>query len=158
MIYSGGYDYPRLAAYLPGMRDILNARLERTAGFIVQQGTEATESGSWSASFEELEKRTGITVRRGNGFSMRRWKPSVISLAMRISMVYSTTACKCRTRKSWAVGTSPPRPCWPRALSCPCRKTPGSPCGTSSAMNWRMTCLSSMPRAGSQYRLNRRKN
>ena len=91
LIYSGGYDYPRLAAYLPGMRDILNARLERTAGFIVQQGTEATESGSWSASFEELEKRTGITVRRGNGFSMRRWKPSVISLAMRISMVYFTT-------------------------------------------------------------------
>ena len=67
LIYSAGYDYPRLAAYLPGIRDILNARLGRAADFIVQQGTEATENGSWSVSFEELEKRTGITLRRGNG-------------------------------------------------------------------------------------------
>ena len=67
LIYSGGYDYPRLAAYLPGMRDILNARLERAADLIVHQGTEATENGSWSISCEELEKQTGITVRRGNG-------------------------------------------------------------------------------------------
>ena len=67
LIYSAGYDYPRLAAYLPGIRDILNARLGRAADFIVQQGTEATENGSWNISFEEMEKQTGITVRRGNG-------------------------------------------------------------------------------------------
>ena len=67
LIYSAGYDYPRLAAYLPGMRDILNARVEQAVDFIIQQGTEATENGSWCVSFEELEKRTGITVRRGNG-------------------------------------------------------------------------------------------
>lgn len=67
LIYSAGYDYPRLAAYLPGIRDILNARLERAADFIVQQGTEAAENGSWSINFEELEKRTGISVCRGNG-------------------------------------------------------------------------------------------
>ena len=67
LVYSDGYDYPRLAAYLPGMRDILNARLERAADFIVRQGTEATENGNWGVSFEELEKRTGITIRRGNG-------------------------------------------------------------------------------------------
>lgn len=46
---------------------ILNARLERAADFIVHQGTEATENGSWSISFKELEKQTEITVRRGNG-------------------------------------------------------------------------------------------
>lgn len=67
LIYSAGYDYPRLAAYLPGMRDILNARLERAADFIVHQGTENTENGSWSVSFEEMEKQTGITLQRGNG-------------------------------------------------------------------------------------------
>lgn len=67
LIYSAGYDYPRLAACLPGMRDILNARLERAADFIVHQGTENTENGSWSVSFEELEKQTGITLQRGNG-------------------------------------------------------------------------------------------
>lgn len=67
LIDSAGYDYPRLAAYLPGMRDILNARLERAADFIVHQGMENTENGSWSVSFEELEKQTGITIQRGNG-------------------------------------------------------------------------------------------
>ena len=67
LIYSAGYDYPRLAAYLPGVRDILNARLERAADFIVRQGTETTENGRWSVSFEELEKQTGITLQRGNG-------------------------------------------------------------------------------------------
>lgn len=50
-----------------GCGDILNARLERAADFIVHQGTEATENGSWSISFKELEKQTEITVRRGNG-------------------------------------------------------------------------------------------
>ena len=49
------------------MRDILNARLERAADFIVRQGTETTENGRWSVSFEELEKQTGITLQRGNG-------------------------------------------------------------------------------------------
>ena len=42
LIYSAGYDYPRLAAYLPGMRDILNARLERAADFIVRQFADQT--------------------------------------------------------------------------------------------------------------------
>lgn len=67
LIYSAGYDYPRLAAYLPGIRDILNARLERVVDFIVHQGTEDTENGSWNVSFEDLEKQTGITLQKGNG-------------------------------------------------------------------------------------------
>lgn len=213
LIYSGGYDYPRLAAYLPGMRDILNARLERAADFIVHQGTEATENGSWSISCEELEKQTGITVRRGNGLDgmllealMRRSEVASVSmtdtgidmayhlnfcpripgqkpcyftklpeeqktqvfyeavevlldfLAMRISMVYSTTDCKCRTRRSWPMDISPRKLCWPRAPSWFCRKTLISLCGTFSSMSWLRSCLSSMPRAESQYRLNRKKN
>lgn len=67
LIYSAGYDYPRLAAYLPGVRDILNARLERAADFVVRQGTETTENGRWSVSFEDLEAQTGEAVRRGSG-------------------------------------------------------------------------------------------
>lgn len=69
------------------MRDILNARLERAADFIVHQGTEATENGSWSISCEELEKQTGITVRRGNGLDgmllealMRRSEVASVSM------------------------------------------------------------------------------
>ena len=101
LIYSGGYDYPRLAAYLPGMRDILNARLERAADFIVHQGTEATENGSWSISCEELEKQTGITVRRGNGLDgmllealMRRSEVASVSMTdTGIDMAYHLNFC-----------------------------------------------------------------
>ena len=101
LIYSGGYDYPRLAAYLPGMRDILNARLERAADFIVHQGTEATENGSWSISCEELEKQTGITVRRGNGLDgmllealMRRSAVASVSMTdTGIDMAYHLNFC-----------------------------------------------------------------
>ena len=101
LIYSGGYDYPRLAAYLPGMRDILNARLERAADFIVHQGTEATENGSWSISFKELEKQTEITVRRGNGLdgmllealTHRREVASVSMTDTGIDMAYHLNFC-----------------------------------------------------------------
>ena len=101
LIYSGGYDYPRLAAYLPGMRDILNARLERAADLIVHQGTEATENGSWSISCEELEKQTGITVRRGNGLDgmllealMRRSEVASVSMTdTGIDMAYYLNFC-----------------------------------------------------------------
>lgn len=101
LIYSAGYDYPRLAACLPGMRDILNARLGRAVDYIVQQGTEATESGSWSVSFEELEKQTGITVRNGNGLDgmlmeilmRRREVASAVLTDMGIGIAYHPSFC-----------------------------------------------------------------
>ncbi len=67
LIESEGYNYPRYAAYIPGMRDIVNAELERAADFIIRQGTEDTERESRSIGFEELEKQLGLTVRMGNG-------------------------------------------------------------------------------------------
>lgn len=101
LIYSAGYDYPRLAAYLPGIRDILTARLDRAADLIVQQGTEATEDGSWNVSFEELEKQTGITLQRGNGLdgmlldvlTRRREVASTILTDTGIDMVYHPSFC-----------------------------------------------------------------
>ena len=101
LIYSAGYDYPRLAAYLPGVRDILNARLERAADFIVRQGTETTENGRWSVSFEELEKQTGITLQRGNGLGemmletlMRRGEvASAVLTDTGIDMAYHPSFC-----------------------------------------------------------------
>ena len=41
------YNYPRVAAYVPGMRDIVNAEMDRAADYIVRQATENTTSGSW---------------------------------------------------------------------------------------------------------------
>ena len=45
LIEAAGYDYPRLAAYIPGMRDILNAEMDRAADFIVRQRSEERRVG-----------------------------------------------------------------------------------------------------------------
>lgn len=68
LIEAEGYNYPRYAAYVPGVRDIVNAEMERAADFIIQQGVENTESGSWCVCFEELEEHLDLTVREGSGF------------------------------------------------------------------------------------------
>ena len=61
------YDYARLAAYIPGMRDIVNAQMDRAADFIIRRGTENTTSGSWCVYFEDLEEHLDLTVREGSG-------------------------------------------------------------------------------------------
>lgn len=67
LIEAEGYDYPRYASYIPGMRDIVNAEMDRAADFIVRQAVESTTSGSWCVYFEELEEQLGLTIRAGNG-------------------------------------------------------------------------------------------
>ena len=47
LIDAEGYNYPRYASYVPGMRDIVNAEMDRAADFIIRWGTENTASGSW---------------------------------------------------------------------------------------------------------------
>ncbi len=61
------YDYARLAAYIPGMRDIVNAQMDRAADFIIRWGTENTTSGNWCVYFEDLEEHLDLTVREGSG-------------------------------------------------------------------------------------------
>lgn len=67
LIDSEQYNFARHAAYLTGARDIVNARIEQAADFIVRQGTGNTSTGSWSIHINELEKQLGLTVREGNG-------------------------------------------------------------------------------------------
>lgn len=61
------YDCARLAAYVPGMRDIVNALLDRTAELIIREGTEKSMSANWCVHFKELEERFGLNIRAGNG-------------------------------------------------------------------------------------------
>ena len=61
------YDCARLAAYVPGMRDIVNAQMDRAADFIIRWGTESTTSGSWCVYFDDLEEHLDLTVREGSG-------------------------------------------------------------------------------------------
>lgn len=67
LIDAEGYNYPRIAAYVPGMRDIVNAEMDRAAEYIVRQATENTTSGSWCVYFEELEEHLGLTIHEGSG-------------------------------------------------------------------------------------------
>ncbi|WP_300611796.1 DUF6329 domain-containing protein, partial [uncultured Oscillibacter sp.] len=96
------YDYARLAAYIPGMRDIVNAQMDRAADFIIRWGTENTTSGNWCVYFEDLEEHLDLTVREGSGFdSMLRAalkrRPEVATVDMHdgcIEMEYHPEYCR----------------------------------------------------------------
>ena len=55
------------AAYVAGARDIVQARLDRAADFIVSQGTQRTASGSWYVYCEELDEKFDVAIQEGNG-------------------------------------------------------------------------------------------
>lgn len=55
------------SAYVAGAKDIVQARLDRIADFIVSQGTERTASGSWYVYCEELEEKFGVAIWEGSG-------------------------------------------------------------------------------------------
>ena len=102
LIDAEGYNYPRLAAYVPGMQDIVNAQMDRAADFIIRWGAENTTSGSWCIYFEDLEKHLDLTVREGNGMdSMLRTalkqRPEVSAVDMHdgcIEMEYHPEYCR----------------------------------------------------------------
>ncbi len=102
LIESEGYNFPRYAAYVPGMRDIVNAEMDRAADYIIQHGISRTDSGSWCVYFEELEEHLGLNVQTGNGLdSMLRaalkQRPEVAAVDMHdgcIEMEYRQEYCR----------------------------------------------------------------
>lgn len=96
------YDYARLAAYIPGMRDIVNAEMDRAAELIIRDGTEKSMSACWCVYLKELEEQLGLTVREGSGFdSMLRAalkrRPEVSAVDMHdgcIEMEYHPEYCR----------------------------------------------------------------
>lgn len=102
LIDAEGYNYPRHAAYIPGMRDIVNAEMDRTAEFIVRQGTEKSMSANWCVYFKELDERFGLNIREGNGLdSMLRValkkRPEVAAVDMHdgcVEMEYHPEYCQ----------------------------------------------------------------
>ena len=67
LVQCGEDGYAACAVYVAGARDIVQARLDRAADFIIHQGTQRTASGGWYVYCEELEEQFGVTVREGNG-------------------------------------------------------------------------------------------
>ncbi len=102
LIDAEGYNYPRYASYVPGMRDIVNAEMDRAADFIIRWGTENTASGSWCVYFEDLEEHLDLTVREGSGLdsmlrSALKQRPEVAAVDMHdgcIEMEYHPEYCQ----------------------------------------------------------------
>lgn len=67
LIESEGYDFPRYAAFVPGIRDIVNAAMDRAADYIIRQGIEKSGAGSRYVCFEELEEHLGLTIQEDSG-------------------------------------------------------------------------------------------
>ena len=67
LIESEGYDYARYTALLPNARDFVKAQIKQLADYIVNEGTEHTENGNWSNSYEELSCHFGAVVNDTNG-------------------------------------------------------------------------------------------
>ena len=96
------YDCARLAAYIPGMRDIVNAEMDRAADFIIRWGTENTASGSWCVYFDDLEEHLDLTVREGSGLdsilrTALKQRPEVSAVDMHdgcIEMEYHPEYCR----------------------------------------------------------------
>ena len=101
LIESEGYNYPRYAAYVPGMRDIVNAEMNRAAELIVRQGTEKSMSANWCVYFKDLED-LGLNIQEGSGLdSMLRaalkQRPEVAAVDMHdgcIEMEYHPEYCQ----------------------------------------------------------------
>ena len=67
LIQCAGDGRAMYSAYVAGARDIVQARLERVAYFIIGSGTQRTASGSWYVYCEELEEKFGVAIQEGNG-------------------------------------------------------------------------------------------
>lgn len=67
LVECGDDGYAAYSAYVAGVRDIVQARLDRVADFIVGHGTQRTASGSWFVYSEELDEKFGVVVQEGNG-------------------------------------------------------------------------------------------
>lgn len=67
LIDAQGYSYARNTAFVPNARQLLQAEIKQLANYIVREGTEYTEDGKWSNTYEELYNHFGSVVSDTNG-------------------------------------------------------------------------------------------
>lgn len=93
LIQATGPDYPCYAAYISGMRDILNAELDRAVARIVQDAAEHTRDGNWHISFDTLRKQTGLDVQVDSGLDEMLLEKLAKRESDRIEMVCRWSHC-----------------------------------------------------------------
>lgn len=69
LVETKGESYAYRSAYIPKARMILDSHIRQLADYIVSEGTEHTEDGKWSNTYDELYYHFGaeITDTNGNG-------------------------------------------------------------------------------------------
>ena len=102
LICSDGTQYALYSAYIPYARNAVNSHIKQLANYIVSEGTEHTENGVWSNSYEELYLHFNAEIERNNGNGQRlleelNSRPEVKSVSMddeQINVIYQPQHCK----------------------------------------------------------------
>lgn len=67
LIESDVFPYARFAAYVPGIRDVINAQMDRAVDFFVKYGTENTYSRIWYTYLDDFEDHSELPIRESSG-------------------------------------------------------------------------------------------
>ena len=71
LVCSDGTEYALYSAYIPNARTTVNLHIKKLADYIVSEGTEHTENGVWSNSYDELYYHFGGQINESNGNGKR---------------------------------------------------------------------------------------
>ena len=102
LICSNGTQYAFYFAYIPNARTAVNSHIKELANYIVSEGTEHTENGVWSNSYEELYLHFNAQIELDNGNGQRlleelKSRPEVKSVSMddeQVNVIYLHQYCK----------------------------------------------------------------
>lgn len=95
LIQCGSNGHAMYTAYVAGAKDVVQAKLDRAADFIIRQGIERTDSGSWRVHRNELEDKLGVFICEGNGLDIMlkdalERRPEVASVDMANGVIETT--------------------------------------------------------------------
>lgn len=71
LVCSDGAEYALYSAFIPNARTTVNLHIKELANYIVSEGTEHTENGIWSNSYDELYYHFGAQIDMSNGNGRR---------------------------------------------------------------------------------------
>ena len=101
LVCSDGTEYALYSAYIPNARTAVNMHIKKLADYIIAEGTEHTENGVWSNSYEELFQHFNAEIELDNGSGNRlleelKSRPEVRSVSMndeQVTVIYLHQYC-----------------------------------------------------------------
>ena len=101
LVCSDGTEYALYSAYIPNARTTVNLHIKKLADYIVSEGTEHTENGVWSNSYDELYYHFGGQINESNGNGKRllaelKTRPEIQSVSLddeQVNVIYLHQYC-----------------------------------------------------------------